>query len=445
MCCFELALFLSSILITDQTAAVKKIENEKISARVESEEKNARELLKRHAAEKDEEVKRVKHEEVIRRLKMKNRKSNEIIINPVEVAVVLPKTKLPEVVFTCNSQLVNKREYELDGKEKTTSVQHATHGNVEVKPNKNGGLKKNGLQTSLAYCLVCRFCGREEEDFVTCGSCGGELEESPAETVAACEATRHCRGERSYTGLQGQEQNVKERGGLAQLARNVRNQLELQENREREDFNSQTEEVRLMWWNNRAFDQELKETKDRLKRQQEEYTIQRQDLSIQESQGLAEKREMDEAVSEALDKVKKMETLYREGVKKEEELTGMESSLSVKCQMLDGCQREMEEVTMRISLEQEQGRQLRKELEKEKKERKEEVCKLEIRILEDQFRRLDSDLSQRKRENERRVQHLYSLIGKGHNKVCNVLNISTRGSRDRLKLVQMMPVQIAIF
>ena len=103
----------------------------------------------------------------------------------------------------------------------------------------------------------------------------------------------------------------------------------------------------------------------------------------------------------------------------------MKSCFSAKCQVLEGCHREMEEVTMRISLEQEQSRQLRNELENEEKERVEEVCKLEIRILKDQYRRLDSNLEQRKKENELGIQHLNSLIGKGHNKVCNVLVDST--------------------
>ena len=337
-------------------------------ARVESEEKNARKLLKKCEAEKEEEFKRVKHEEAIRKVRIKNRKNYHVDIIPEAVAVVLPKIRLPEVVFACNSKLLNKSGNQLDGQEKTTA--------------------------------------------------------SLAETVSACNITEQGHSEGAHKELQGQAHNVEERSQLTQLARNLRSQLKLQNNRERGGFNRRTEEVLLLRQNNRALDQELKEAKDRLERQQAEYTNQRQDLSVQESEGRAENKEIIEAVREATDKTKNMVTLSREGLKKEEELARMKSFLSVKCEGLEGCKREMEEVNMRMSLEQEQSRQLRNELEKEEKERKEEVSKLEIKILMDQYRRLDSDMEQRKRENERRIQHLHSQMGQGH-KVCNVLIIST--------------------
>ena len=292
----------------------------------------------------------------------------------------MPKIMLPEVVFACNSKLLNKRGNQLGGKEKTTAVKLTAQGNAQVNPNKNECLEENGLYKNLKSILVCRLCGREEEDFVTCESCGGELEKRLAGIVDACNITVQCHSEGARKELQGQEQNVEERSKLAQLARNIRSQLKLQENGERGGFNRKTEEVLLLQQNNWALSQELKVAKDRLERQQAEYKNQRQDLSVQESEGWTENREIIEAVSEATDKMKKMVTLCREGLKKDEELARMKSSLSVKCQVLEGCNREMEEVTMRMSLEQEQSRQLRNELEKEERERKEEVCKLEIRI-----------------------------------------------------------------
>ena len=196
----------------------------------------------------------MKHEEAIRKLRMKNRKNNQIQTIPEAVAVVLPKLMLPEVVLACNSKLLNRRG-------KTTS-----------------------------------------------------------ETVAACNMTEQWHSEGAHKELQGQEQNVKESSKVVQLARSIRSRLKLQENRDREGFKRQTEEVLILQQNNRTLNQELEEAKYRLKRQQAEYTNERQDLSVQESEGWAEKKEIIEAVSVATDKMKKMVPLCREGLKKEEEL-----------------------------------------------------------------------------------------------------------------------------